>query len=289
VGTVLTTLAAVSASGLAGAGAWLVYTGLYPSTHGRTRAPARRPKESASLRSRAGSPLAAATTAAGVAGGALAYLMFGAAVPALVAAGFAATLPIGAERRRRRLRLEAAAESWPRILEEIRLRTGSLGRSIPQALFEAGRSVPPEWRPAFEAAEREWLLTVDFPRTLDLLKQRLADPTADAVCETLLVAHDLGGGDLDAKLADLIEDRTQDVQSRRDAASRLAGVRFARRFVLLVPLGMAAAGLTIGSGRHAYTTTGGQLAVVAGVLAVAACWWWSGRLMRMPAPPRVFR
>jgi tight adherence protein B len=225
----------------------------------------------------------------GVAGGALAYLMFGAAVPALVAAGFAATLPIGADRRRRRLRLEAAAESWPRILEEIRLRTGSLGRSIPQALFEAGRSVPPEWRPAFESAEREWLLTVDFRRTLDLLKQRLADPTADAVCETLLVAHDLGGGDLDAKLADLIEDRTQDVQRRRDGASGLAGVRFARRFVLLVPLGMAAAGLTIGSGRHAYTTSGGQLAVVAGVLAVAACWWWSGRLMRMPAPPRVFR
>ncbi|HET6794755.1 MAG TPA: hypothetical protein VFH45_09950, partial [Acidimicrobiales bacterium] len=81
----------------------------------------------------------------------------------------------------------------------------------------------------------------------------------------------------------------QDLQSRRDAASRLAGVRFARRFVLLVPLGMAAAGLTIGTGRQAYGTVGGQVAVVVGLLAIAACWWWAGRLMRIPEPPRVFR
>jgi tight adherence protein B len=66
-------------------------------------------------------------------------------------------------------------------------------------------------------------------------------------------------------------------------------VRFARRFVLLVPLGMAAAGLTIGTGRQAYATAGGQLAVAGALGAVAACWWWSGRLMRLPGLPRVFR
>ena len=211
-----------------------------------------------------------------------AYLLFGGEVPALVAGCFAATYPVSSYRARRRARMSAAAEAWPRLLEELRLRAGSLGRSIPQALFEAGRRAPLEWRSAFSAAEREWLLTTDFVRTTTLLKDRLADPTVDAVCETLVVAHEIGGSDLDSKLADLIEERVLDLQGRKDAASRQAGVRFARRFVLLVPLGMAVAGLTIGTGRAAYESTGGQIAVAAGLLAVVACWAWSGRLMRLP-------
>ncbi|MGH9060228.1 MAG: hypothetical protein ACRDZY_12045, partial [Acidimicrobiales bacterium] len=58
--------------------------------------------------------------------------------------------------------------------------------------------------------------------------------------------------------------------------------------VLLVPLGMAVAGLSIGTGRAAYQTAGGQLAVAAGLLTIVACWVWSGRLMRLPEEPRVF-
>jgi tight adherence protein B len=224
-----------------------------------------------------------------VLGGVAAFLLFGGVLPALVAGGFAATVPVSSYRARRRARLAAAGEAWPRMLEELRLATGSLGRSIPQALFEVGRRAPEEWRPAFLAAEREWLLTTDFGRTTALLKDRLADPTVDAVCETLAVAHEVGGTELESRLADLIEDRILDLQGRRDAASRQAGVRFARRFVLLVPLGMALAGLSIGTGRSAYETPGGQLAVVIGLAAVVACWVWSGRLMRVPEPPRVFR
>ena len=70
----------------------------------------------------------------------------------------------------------------------------------------------------------------------------------------------------------------------------LTGVsRFARRFVLLVPLGMALAGLAIGDGRSAYETPGGQLAVAVGLAAILGCWIWAGRLMRLPEHERVFR
>src|SRR5205085_2522237 len=83
-------------------------------------------------------------------------------------------------------------------------------------------------------------------RTCAVLKSRLADPTADATCETLLVAHEIGGTDLDRRLASLVEDRIQDLHGRKDARAKQAGVRFARRFVLAVPVGMALAGLSIG-------------------------------------------
>jgi tight adherence protein B len=223
-----------------------------------------------------------------VVGAALAYALFGGILPALAVGAFAATFPPASYRARRRTRQAKAQEAWPRMIEEIRLLTSSLGRSIPQALFEVGRRAPLELRPAFEAAHREWLISTDFNRTIAVLKARLADPTADAACETLLVAHDLGGSDLDRRLGALVEDRIQDTQGRKDALARQAGVRFARRFVLIVPLGMALAGMSVGNGRAAYQTPLGQIAVVAGVGMVIACWLWAGRIMQLPQEERVF-
>ena len=209
-------------------------------------------------------------------------------LPALVLGLFAASVPVASYRSRRARRRERSREAWPRLIDEIRILTGSAGRSIPQALFEVGASGPPELRPAFEAAHRQWLLSTDFESTLEVLKAALADPTADATCETLLIAHELGGTDLGHRLDALAEDRRQDTAGRKDALAKQAGVRFARRFVLLVPLGMALVGLSIGNGREAYQTPFGQLVVVVALGLVVACWVWAGHIMRLPAEERVF-
>lgn len=282
----------------AGYGTFLVYTavvfGWGGLGFGVPRAPRRRLRPTADWLHQAGlhdvrpAQFLGAMLILFLVGGAMAYALFAGPIPALVTGLFASSFPIASYRARRERRLAAARQTWPRMLEELRLLTGSLGRSIPQALFEVGRRAPMELRPAFVAAEREWLLTTDFPRTMTVLKRRLADPTADVVAETLIVAHEIGGGDLDRRLAELVEDRHLDLQGRKDAQSKQAGVRFARRFVLLVPLGMAVAGLSIGNGRSSYETPFGQLAVASGLMAVVLCWMWSGRLMRLPDEPRVF-
>jgi len=231
---------------------------------------------------------AAVAAALAVAGGALGLAVFGGPMPALALALLLGASPVASFRVRRDQRRAAAQEAWPRLVEEIRILTSSLGRSVPQALFEAGRRAPAELRPAFEAAHREWLLTTDFERTVRTLKAGLADPTADAACETLLVAHEVGGTDLDRRLEALVEDRILDVQGRKDARAKQAGVRFARRFVLLVPCGMALVGMSIGTGRAAYATPWGQSMVVLGIAAVAVCWVWAGRLLALPEEERVF-
>ncbi|MCU1354071.1 MAG: hypothetical protein JWM05_3280 [Acidimicrobiales bacterium] len=222
------------------------------------------------------------------AGAALAYATFGGVGPALAVGAFAATFPAASYRARRRARRERAQEAWPRLIEEIRILTGSLGRSVPQALFEAGAHGPDALRGGFAAAEREWLISTDFARTIAVLKARLADPTADAACETLLVAHQVGGSDLDRRLEALVEDRIQDSQGRKDARAKQAGVRFARRFVLIVPVGMALAGMSVGNGRQAYREGTGQVAILLGLSLVVLCWLWAGRIMRVPDEQRVF-
>lgn len=224
----------------------------------------------------------------GVLGGAAALAVFGNGPAALVVASAAASIPIAGARSRRRHRRELARESWPRMLEELRLQVVSLGRSIPQALLDVGLRGPEELRPAFEATRREWAITTDLERALDVLRSRLADPTADAVCETLLIAHEVGGTDVDARLKALIDDRIQDLQGRKDARSKQAGVRFARAFVLLVPAGMALVGLMVGDGRAAYATASGQAAVLVALALLGLCWWWASELLKLPEESRVF-
>jgi len=284
-------MTAVALSVLAATGVYLLYTavafgwrGVGPSLSWRRRSlgPERRVT---GVSWRAVWAVAAASFLLGALFG---WAVFGGALPALMAGLFAATFPVASSRSRFERERAEARDTWPRLIEEIRLQTGALGRSIPQALFDVGRRAPAPMRPAFELAEREWLLSTDMARTVSVLKRELADASADAVLETLLVAHEVGGSDVDRRLASLVEDRVQDLQGRKDARAKQAGVRFARRFVLVVPAGMALAGLSIGTGRSAYASPGGQAAVALGLAVVAACWVWAGRLLRLPVEERVF-
>lgn len=284
---------------LAGYGVFLVYTATVFGWRGMGVAPS--PTRTAARRDRIGewlaqagladvrlSEVAAVAAVLFIVGAGLAYALFGGVVAPVVAGAFAATFPVAAARSRRIQRNIAAREAWPRMIEELRLLATSVGRSVPQALFDVGQRGPVEMRPAFSAAHREWLISTDFERTLAVLKLRLADATADAVCETLLIAHEMGGSDIDRRLNALVEDRIQDLQGRKDAAAKQAGARFARAFVIVVPAGMALVGLSIGNGRAAYASDLGQAAVVAGMTMIAICWFWAGRLMRLPEEERVF-
>jgi len=215
-------------------------------------------------------------------------LLFGGVAAALIIGLFAATTPVGVARVRHERLAAQAHHSWPALIEEIRLLTATLGRSIPQATFEVGARSHEALRPAFDDAHREWLISTDFARALGVLKARLGNNTADIVAETLMTAHELGGGEVGNRLSALAQDRMTDQQHRRDALARQAGVRFARWFTLIVPIGMALTGLTIGNGRDAYATPLGQLLVAVALLMVIGCWVWAGYIMAMPSEERVF-
>ncbi|HWC38011.1 MAG TPA: hypothetical protein VG476_05760, partial [Acidimicrobiales bacterium] len=197
-------------------GAFLLYTalvlgwrGLAPGPAPEARGPRRRYVHQwlaqAGLEEVRGRDFLAVMAVLALVGGALAFSIFGGLLPAGATAGFAACAPVAWYRARRDARRARAREAWPGMIEGIRLHTGSLGRSIPTALFEVGRQGPVELRPGFAAAEREWLISTDFSRAVAVLKDHLSDPTADAACETLLVAHEIGGGGLDRRLAALVE------------------------------------------------------------------------------------
>lgn len=283
----------IAAALTAGYGVFLVYTALVLGWSGiglgpRPAGPRPDRLTCRARRMRAGGANLRRVLLGATTGAASGYLLFGGPLAVAAAGGAGAVLVAVSGREARRHRRSLAADAWPGLLEQLRTLTGAAGRSVPQALVETGREAPEQLRAGFAAAERHWKLTTDFAATLEVLRAELADATADMVCETLAVAYEVGGGGLDARLGELVEDRVAEREARRDARAKQAGVRFARLFVLAVPLGMAAAGISIGTGRAAYDTGGGQVAVVVAIAAVAACWVWSGRLLRLPDEPRVF-
>ncbi|HTN81277.1 MAG TPA: hypothetical protein VMK16_16515 [Acidimicrobiales bacterium] len=267
-------------------GAHLVYTGVSLRWSGLGPGPGdgrvrrrRLPKVSArELQVVAGAVVAFAGTS----------LLFGGLVPPLIGAGLAASLVKVSDLAATERRSELVAESWPGVLEEVRVLAGAGGRPIPQALFQAGARTSPGMRIAFAAAQREWQSSTDFARAISVLKGQLDEASSDVVCETLLVAHQVGGNGVDRRLEALIEDRVRDLDLRRDARSRQAGARFARRFVLIVPIGMAFVGLSLGTGRSAYEGTGAQITVAVALALIAGCWLWAGRILRLPRPERTF-
>ncbi|MFM7062108.1 MAG: type II secretion system F family protein [Actinomycetes bacterium] len=210
----------------------------------------------------------------------------GASPAVALAAVAAAGMPVWARKVVAERQRAAGQAAWPRMIEELRVLTGSVGRSVPQALFEVGQRAPSMLRPAFDMAQREWSLTGNFAEVVRLLKRELREPTADATLETLLVAHEVGG-DLDRRLADLAADRRRDLGERQAARAAMAGARLARAFVVVVPAGMLLAGLGVGRGAAAYRTSEGALLVGVAVGMVAVCWWWAGSLMRVPPERRV--
>ena len=227
-------------------------------------------------------------SAAALAGWTAAWMLFGGLVAPALVAGCCAAMPGRATAARRRRRVDNARQAWPRLLAEIRVGVTHRNQSIPVALFAAGGHAPVEMRAAFEEAARAWALSTDFESSLRVLKTSLAEPTADAICETLLAAHQIGGVRLDARLRGLAEAAHAEAAARSDARAKQAGARFARSFVALVPAFMAVIGLGIGRGREAYQVPDGQWLVVFSVLAVVGCWLWAGRIMAIPLRRRVF-
>lgn len=223
----------------------------------------------------------------GALGGFGVYFIFGSLAPALISGLASTTVPSLFWLHRHRRAREIALESWPRMIEEIRIKVSSTGASIPHALLEVGLNGPETLRPAFQAAQREWAFTTDFERTVAVLKEELNDPTADMVCETLVIASGLGGS-VDRELTELAHDRRADLRDRKEAKAKQSGARFARNFVVIVPAGMALAGLNVGEGRHAYQTLTGQVLITIGLVVIIVCWIWATRLMQLPSTKRVF-
>ncbi|MFW6090927.1 MAG: type II secretion system F family protein [Actinomycetota bacterium] len=207
---------------------------------------------------------------------------------ALAFGAFAAYMPVGLVRYRARQRRAELREMWPDAVDNLASAVRA-GLSLPEALGQLGQRGPAALRRPFQLFADEYRAGGRFHPSLDRLRERLADPTGDRICESLRIAREVGGSDLGRLLRTLAVFLRDDARTRAEMEARQGWVVNAARLAVAAPWVLLALLSTRTETVRAFNTPGGWviLAVGAGLCLVA--YRMMVRLGRLPEEPRVLR
>ena len=182
-----------------------------------------------------------------------------------VLAGFAlAVLPAVVVSWRAAAYRRGAALVWPDAVDQL---VSAIRSGLP--LFEAvaalAESGPVPARAAFERFARDFRSTGSFALCLDELKERLADPVADRILETLRMAREVGGTELTSVLRTLGASLRAERAIRSELEARQGWLRIAARLGVAAPWLVLALLATRPEAAAAYNSPAGTLVIVAGL------------------------
>lgn len=208
-------------------------------------------------------------------------------VVSLVPAVVVATLPRAYYQRTRAQRLARVQEAWPDGLRDI-LSSVRSGSALPSAIEHLASFGPEPLREAFQGFD-VYSRSLGVVPALELVKQDLADPTADRVIEVLILAHERGGAVVPAILEDLAEATTKDMWTMEQVRSEALEQKINSRVVFVLPwLVLVAMTARSGAFREFYSSPAGLLVVgIGGVMSLVGIAVTS-RLGAQQAEPRVF-
>jgi len=193
-------------------------------------------------------------------------------LPSIVPLGFVVGcgVPIVALASARNRRRQRARALWPDVIDSIRVALRS-GSTLADAVTAAATIVPREWRTAWTELESNLRRGSDVDSAMRRLQRALADPIADRVVESIVVAREYGGTALPAVLAELGRSVRRESAMRHEVQSRQSWVRHAATLGVVSPWIVLALLSSKPDNREAYSTIAGTLLIVvsAGVTAVA--------------------
>jgi tight adherence protein B len=228
----------------------------------------------------------AASLALGALAGALAIVMVGSTGVAIVAVLAAGLAPVGYYRGRRRSRRIDRRRAWPDAIELLAgaVRTGD---TLPAALVVVGDRGPLVLRPEFRALVSDHRVTGDLVGALERMRIRVADPVADRVVQTLVLAHRVGGRELGRVLRTLAEFVRDDIAARREIESRQSWTVVAARVAAVAPWLVLLLVASRPQGARAFDSATGIAVMLVGALVTAIGYRLMVRIGRLPDEPRL--
>ena len=188
---------------------------------------------------------------------------------------------------RARAQRRATRVVWPDVVDHLVSAVRS-GLALPDSVVTLAHSGPPITRVAFAEFERDYRMTGNFSDSLDRLKDRLADPVADRIIETLRMSREVGGNELTAVLRNLATYLRQDAAIRAEVEARQSWVVNAARLGVAAPWVVLVLLSTRPEAAAAYNTPEGVGVILVGlVLSVVAYRLMIG-LGRLPEERRWF-
>jgi len=212
-----------------------------------------------------------------------------AAVPVIaLAAGLAgAALPWIVVSVRAASRRRAARVLWPDAVDQLVSAVRS-GLALPDAVVTLARSGPVPSREAFSRFEADYRATGSFGLAVDSLKERLADPVADRILETLRMSREVGGTELTAVLRSLSSTLREEAAIRAEVEARQSWTVNAARLGVAAPWVVLLLLASRPEAAAAYDTGAGVVLIVAGLLVSAVAYRLMIGLGRLPEERRWF-
>jgi tight adherence protein B len=201
---------------------------------------------------------------------------------------FAFFLPVVVLHRMRRRRLLALRELWPEAVDNLASAVRA-GMSLPEGLSALGERGPAELRPAFSRFGTAYRATGRFGDCLDRLKDDLADPVGDRICETVRVAREVGGSDLGTVLRTLSELLRSDARTRSELETRQGWIVNAARLAVAAPWLVLLLLGTQSQTLQAYDTPGGTVLLAIGAVVCVVAYRVMLQIGRLPEDQRVLQ
>ena len=215
------------------------------------------------------------------------FALTGLVVVSLVPSVVVATLPKAYFVRKRALRLARVQEAWPDGLRDL-LSSVRSGASLPTAIENLAAFGPEPLREAFQGFD-VYSRSLGVVPALELVKDDIADPTADRIIEVLILAYERGGSVVPEILNDLAEATTRDLWTLEQVRTEALEQKINSRVVFVLPwLVLVAMTARSGAFRDFYATPAGLLVVAIGGLMSLIGVAVASRLGAQPAEPRVF-
>lgn len=156
------------------------------------------------------------------------------AIVAFLFASVGAFIPIVlVNRKAKQIRTDRQA-AWPDAIDNLASAIRA-GLSLPEAIAQLGERGPEPLRAYFAQFALDYDRTGRFGIALDLLKQRVGDPTGDRVVESLRIAREVGGGDLGRVLRTLSSYLRDDTRTRNEMEARQSWTVNAARLAVAAP------------------------------------------------------
>jgi len=207
---------------------------------------------------------------------------------ALCFALMAAYTPMALVRMRARRRRAVMRDLWPDVVDNIGSAVRA-GLALPEALSQLTIRGPEELRPAFAAFAEDYRATGRFQECLDRLKERLSDPVADRLIESLRIAREVGGSDLGRLLRTLSTFLREDARTRSELETRQGWTINAAKLAVAAPWVVLAMLSTRPDSLQAYSRPAGVLVLGVGAALSVVAYRIMIRVGRLPEEGRVLR